>query len=285
MAKFSDLNHAKSFQLEELKVTLANDDKASRSDFTYFVSIHSSFMSYHYEDNLVMKHYYSNQLSRQFGKGTLSSKPKLKIIHAGKPLEPFVPLMENDCSHVKILRNYNISPIPVQSATSLAKVTYNAILFFKSSPAKISRQKITSILEEIYIGACEPSSKKGQSDDVNFKEKLAYVALPFEGHCVVYVEIISSFRKQFCDSISILNSFKCICSPNNDEAKSISRVNVFIFNTGVVMKEVDKNVTPMLGQTILDKVFHTPFDELPSLKSDFDNLYAIIFKEMLASLL
>ena len=38
----------------------------------------------------------------------------------------------------------------------------------------------------------------------------------------------------------------------------------------------------MLGQTIPDKVFHTPFDGLPSLKSDFDNLYAIIFKEMLA---
>jgi len=40
-----------------------DDGKLSRADFAYFVSIRSSFVSYHCEDNLVMEHYYPNRFS------------------------------------------------------------------------------------------------------------------------------------------------------------------------------------------------------------------------------
>ncbi|KAJ8438101.1 hypothetical protein Cgig2_015358 [Carnegiea gigantea] len=80
IVKFSGLGQAKSFRLEEarelngfrrgfhwhssiinrLKETLVDDGKLSRVNFTYFISIHSSFVSYHCEDNLIMEHYYPN---------------------------------------------------------------------------------------------------------------------------------------------------------------------------------------------------------------------------------
>ena len=44
-----------------------DDDKVSRANFTYFVSIRLSFFSYRCEDNLIMEHYYPDRFSRQFG--------------------------------------------------------------------------------------------------------------------------------------------------------------------------------------------------------------------------
>ena len=44
-----------------------NDGKLSRAGFTYFISIRSSFISYHCEDNLVMEHNCPNRFSRQVG--------------------------------------------------------------------------------------------------------------------------------------------------------------------------------------------------------------------------
>ena len=44
-----------------------DDNKLSRADFAYFVSINSSFVSYRCEDNLVIEHYCLDRFSRQFG--------------------------------------------------------------------------------------------------------------------------------------------------------------------------------------------------------------------------
>ncbi|KAJ8438301.1 hypothetical protein Cgig2_015044 [Carnegiea gigantea] len=44
------------------------------------------------------------------------------------------------------------------------------------------------------------------------------------------------------------------------------------------MKEVHKNVSRVFGKAIFDKVSRTPFDGLPSLKGDFDSLYATILQ-------
>ena len=87
MVKFSGPSQAKLFQLEEarelisfgrgfhwhssttnqVKKTLVDGNKLSRADFAYFVSIHSGFVSYRCEDNLVMEHYCPDLFSRQFG--------------------------------------------------------------------------------------------------------------------------------------------------------------------------------------------------------------------------
>jgi len=53
---------------------------------------------------------------------------------------------------------------------------------------------------------------------------------------------------------------------------------ISVFNADAIIQEVDKNVARVFGKAILDKVSRTPFDELPSLKGDFDSLYAIILQ-------
>jgi len=59
----------------------------------------------------------------------LGSKPKLKIVHFGKPLEPFVPLMEDGSFGVKIpgvdvvIPMTHIPAIPIQSIAPLPQVT------------------------------------------------------------------------------------------------------------------------------------------------------------------
>jgi len=51
------------------------------------------------------------------------------------------------------------------------------------------------------------------------------------------------------------------------------------FNVDAVIKEVDENATRVFNQAIFYKVSRTPIDRLPSLKGDFDSLYAIIVKK------
>ncbi|KAJ8427349.1 hypothetical protein Cgig2_016215 [Carnegiea gigantea] len=64
----------------------------------------------------------------------LGSKPKLKIVRSGKPLHPFVPLMKDGSSHVKILGVDVVIPvipiptIPIQCITPLPQVFGKAIL-------------------------------------------------------------------------------------------------------------------------------------------------------------
>jgi len=53
---------------------------------------------------------------------------------------------------------------------------------------------------------------------------------------------------------------------------------IFIFNTDAVIKEVDENAARVFGKAIFDKVSRTLFDGLPSLKGNFDSLYAIILQ-------
>ena len=259
--KFSGLGQTKSFQLEEaqqlihfrkgfrwyssiinqLKETLTDGDKPSRIDFPYFVSINSSFNSYHCEDNLVIEHYCFDHFSKQFGfhqdvpvdidfynlpdteimhrchhvltrygflprrcsvletntthvfhewwskmfisstcnqhtsdskrkrsglsdtniskyNGIVGSKPKLKNIHSEKPLKPSVSSIEDDFSHVKILGVDVIIPIapipviPIQSIAPSANAMYDIKKHFKSSPAKICREKLTFIINHTIDG-------------------------------------------------------------------------------------------------------------------------------------
>jgi len=62
-------------------------------------------------------------------KGKLGSKPKLKIVRFGKPLESLIPPMEDGSSHVKIpgidvvILATPIPAIPIQNIAPLPQVT------------------------------------------------------------------------------------------------------------------------------------------------------------------
>ncbi|KAJ8430246.1 hypothetical protein Cgig2_009424 [Carnegiea gigantea] len=170
----------------------------------------------------------------------IGSKPKLKIIHSGKPLEPSVATMGDGPSRVKIsgidvvIPATPIPAIPIQSTAPLPQ-------------------------DEMSIGVCEPTTEE-------------VIELPPE------VDL------------------RGVCSPDDDEVESIRRVNepslapcpqrplrapqggISVFNVEAAIREVDKNATRVFGKAILDKVCRTPFDGLPSLKSDFDILYVTILQ-------
>ncbi|KAJ8432488.1 LOW QUALITY PROTEIN: hypothetical protein Cgig2_003565 [Carnegiea gigantea] len=182
--------------------------------------------------------------------GELGSKPKLKIVHSGKPLECFVLPMEVDSSLIKIPgTDVTIPTIPIQSIAPL------------------------------------PQEK---TDDVNFKEDLAHGSLPFP--CFPSIGRIPSIGKDLFDNRSRLDGSKGVCSSKDDEVKSIHKSNapslvphpqrplrapqvgISVFNAYAIIKEVDKNAARVFGKPILDKVSRTPFDRLHSLKGDFGNL-------------
>ncbi|KAJ8437553.1 hypothetical protein Cgig2_017906 [Carnegiea gigantea] len=158
MVKFRGLGRAKSFQLEEarelisftkgfrwhssiincFKETLTDDNKLSRIDFAYFMSIRSidnlastrmflltrTLIIFLIRNNASLSpraHTLWNKVSSITSwamhftwdknhscisipkdEGIYGSKPKLKIVQTGKPLEHFVPLTEDDSSRVKI---------------------------------------------------------------------------------------------------------------------------------------------------------------------------------------
>ncbi|KAJ8426961.1 hypothetical protein Cgig2_027685 [Carnegiea gigantea] len=314
IVKFSGFSQAKSFQLE--KETLLDDGKLSRVGFAFFVSIHSSFVSYHLDlDNLpnleIMLHCHhvltrygtGSQLlhsarcnllqrnttrafyerwSKMFisltcsphtsdskrkrsdlfdiniskDEGKLGSKPKLKIVRFEKPLEPFVLPIEDVSSRVNIsgidvaVPATPISAILIQSIAQLPHITNDIKEHFESSP---------------FV------SQVPKSDDVNFKEELAHVPLPSQSKCFPSIGQIPSFGKDLYYSGSRLGLSKGVCSPNNDEVESIHRTNA-------PSVEVDKNAIQVFDKVILDNVFRTPFNGLPSIKGDFDNLYATILQ-------
>ncbi|KAJ8425548.1 hypothetical protein Cgig2_032885 [Carnegiea gigantea] len=87
---------------------------------------------------------------------------------------------------------------------------------------------------------------------------------------------------------------KVFCFLNNDEVESIHRANVPSLVPrpqcpfeGSIREDfqVDKNAPGVFGKAILDKVSHSPFDRLPSLKGDFDSLYAAILQSVINVLL
>ncbi|KAJ8425363.1 hypothetical protein Cgig2_032879 [Carnegiea gigantea] len=70
-----------------------------------------------------------------------------------------------------------------------------------------------------------------------------------------------------------------VCEPSTKKVnRAFARREISVFNADDVIKEVDKNAARVFGKAILDKVCHTPFDGLPSLKGDFDSLYATILQ-------
>ena len=129
---------------------------------------------------------------------------------------------------------------------------------------------------------------------MNLNVKLAHVLESSGSQCFSSIEQIPSFKKDLFNSGSRLDGLKGLCSPNNDEAKSAPKAyalslepylqcllrapqgGVYIFNVDVVVKQVNKNVAWDFSQATLNEVSRGPFYGLPSLKGDFDNLYAII---------
>ncbi|KAJ8445794.1 LOW QUALITY PROTEIN: hypothetical protein Cgig2_027875 [Carnegiea gigantea] len=373
MVKFSGLDRAKSFQPEEawdligsgrgfcwhssvinrLRETLVDDGKLSRADFTYFVSVRSSFVAYRCEDNLIMEHYCPDRFSRQYGfyqdvptdldfdnlpdleamlhyhhmltrcgtgpksyflgdvihsrgiplvhfvndgprcsspclaahmlvvpRGNADEgklKPKLKIVRSGELVEPFVPAMEDGSSRVKIpgidigTPAMPIPAIPIQSIAPLPQVI--------ELPLE-GAENIMDILD-------------GEPNRVECVEGLAHVPLPSGSQYFPSVGRILFFGKDLFDNRSRLVNSWGVCPPDDDEVKSIRRVNahssvphpqcplkvpqggISVFDADAFIKEVDKNAVRVFHT---DKVCRTPFDGLPSLRGDFDSLYAAIFQ-------
>ncbi|KAJ8437696.1 LOW QUALITY PROTEIN: hypothetical protein Cgig2_030718 [Carnegiea gigantea] len=228
-------------------------------------------------------------LARTFRRMKANLKPKLKIVRSRKPLDLFIPLMEDSSSHVKILgidvaiSTTSAPTIPIQSIALLPQITNDVKEHFKSSLAKIQHN--------IPIGVCEPSTKNvtelrpegtenimdildGESDGMNFKEELAHIPLPSKSQCVSSIGRIPSFGNDLFDSGSRIDGSKGVCSLDDDEVESICRAN----DPLRAPQEVDKNAALVFGKAILQKVSCTSFDGLPSLKGNFDSLYATILE-------
>ncbi|KAJ8442617.1 hypothetical protein Cgig2_008393 [Carnegiea gigantea] len=223
------------------------------------------------------------------------SKDENLIVQFGKSLEPFVSLIEDGSSYVRIPGIDITSPaIPIPTIPIQIIVTNDIEEHFKSSLTEICRQKSKSMVNASIIGqdklpirVCElstrnvidlplegdenimdlldaepnPTESMGETDNVNFKEELSRIPLPSRSQCSLSIERIPSFGRDLFDSRLRLDGSKCICSPNDDKVESIHRANA-----------------PSLVKAILDKVSRTPFDGLPSLKGDFDSLYATIIQ-------
>ncbi|KAJ8441461.1 hypothetical protein Cgig2_008722 [Carnegiea gigantea] len=287
MVKFSGLGRAKSFQPEEARELIdsgrgfcwhsphANGSKRKRSDLS------------------------DTNISKDEGK----LKPKLKIIRSGRPMEPFVPVIENGSSRVEIpgidvgTLAMPIPAIPIQSIAPLPQ---------DEPPVEVcepSTQKVTELppegaenIMDILDAEPNPIECMGESDDVNFKEGLAHIPLPSGSQCFPSVGCIPSFGKDLFDSRSRLVSSRGVCPPDDDVVEYIRKVNahspvprpqrplkvpqggISVFDADAFIKEVDKNAARVLGKAILDKVCRTPFDRLPSLRGDFDSLYATILQ-------
>ncbi|KAJ8446378.1 hypothetical protein Cgig2_019271 [Carnegiea gigantea] len=221
-------------------------------------------------------------------------KPKLKIVRSGKPVEPFVPVMEYGSSRVKIPRidvGTPVTPIPVIPIQSIAPLPQ----------------------DELPVGVYEPSTRKvielppegaenimdilnAEPNPVERMEGLAHVPLPSGSQYFPSIRRIPSFGKDLFDSRSRLVNSRGVCPPDDDEVESIHRVNthspvprpqrpvkvpqggISVFDADAFIKEVDKNAARVLGKAILDKMCRTPFDGLPSLRGDFDSLYATILQ-------
>ncbi|KAJ8427782.1 hypothetical protein Cgig2_021413 [Carnegiea gigantea] len=223
--------------------------------------------------------------------GKLGSKPKLKIVHCGKPLEPFVPSMEDISSRVKIPGIdvvIPVTPIPAIPIQSIAPLPQDELPIEVCEP---STEKVTELplegvenIMDILDFEPNPTECMGESDDVNFKEELAHIPLPSGSQCFLSIGRIPSFGKNLFDSRSRLVDSRGVCSLDDEEVESIRRFNapslvpcpqcplrapqggISVFNANDFIMAADKNAAQAFGKAILDKVSHTPFDGLPSLK-------------------
>ncbi|KAJ8433884.1 hypothetical protein Cgig2_004606 [Carnegiea gigantea] len=205
-------------------------------------------------------------------------KPKLKIVYSGKPVEPFVPAIEDGSSRVKIpgidvgTSAMPFPAIPIQSIAPLPQPSTQKVIELPLEGA----ENIMDILD----AEPNPVECMEESDDVNFKEGLAHVPLPLGSQCFPSVGRIPSFDKDLFDSRSGLVNSRGVCPPDDDEVESIRRANAHssVPRPQCPLKEVDKNAARVLRKAILDKVCLTSFDGLPSLRGDFDSLYTTILQ-------
>ncbi|KAJ8439184.1 LOW QUALITY PROTEIN: hypothetical protein Cgig2_029722 [Carnegiea gigantea] len=183
--------------------------------------------------------------------GKLGSKPKLKIVHSGKPLEPFVLPMEDGSSCVKILGidvailATPVRTIPIQSIALLPRDKL-AVGVCEPSTKKVLElpQEGAKNIMDILDAKANPTECIGENDYVNFKEELAHTSLVPRPQCPLR-------------------------APQGG---------IFVFNANAIIKEVDKNAAWVFDKAILDKLSRNPFDGLPSLKGNFDSLYATILQ-------
>ncbi|KAJ8425241.1 hypothetical protein Cgig2_014340 [Carnegiea gigantea] len=205
-------------------------------------------------------------------------KPKLKIVYSGKPVEPFVPAIEDGSSRVKIpgidvgTSAMPFPAIPIQSIAPLPQPSTQKVIELPLEGA----ENIMDILD----AEPNPVECMEESDDVNFKEGLAHVPLPLGSQCFPSVGRMPSFDKDLFDSRSGLVNSRGVCPPDDDEVESIRRANAHssVPRPQCPLKEVDKNAARVLRKAILDKVCLTSFDGLPSLRGDFDSLYTTILQ-------
>ncbi|KAJ8431723.1 hypothetical protein Cgig2_013422 [Carnegiea gigantea] len=224
----------------------------------------------------------------QRDEGPSGSKPKLKIIRSQKPLSSPVLETADNTLQTKILRVgvaisvTPISEIPIQSIVTPAKAPERDRLTPEPSLAIAYRQKLKSIVvcapneqgisnvqgsklnygKTIFLppdGAKNimdnmdwdpiPTECMGESSDMNFKEKLAYVPLPSGSHYFPLIQHLSSLGKDFLGSDLYLDNSNSICIPNNDdEVESTPEANAArgkFDNLYDLINEIEGDATPL----------------------------------------
>ncbi|KAJ8442297.1 hypothetical protein Cgig2_011220 [Carnegiea gigantea] len=217
------------------------------------------------------------------------SRPKFKIIRSQKPLTSPALETEDNTPQKEIpgvgaaLSVARISAVPIQSVPMApevsdegmsnvggSKLDYGKTVF----PPPDGAENIIDILD------CDPSPTAcmGESGDMNFKEKLAYVPLPSGSHCFPSIEHLSSLGQDFLGDDDEVESTPKVDAPQVLPPPRLSRAtpDVSVFNVNAVIREVNKSGARMTSQVILDKVLRTPFERLNCLKGEFDSLYDLI---------
>ncbi|KAJ8430152.1 hypothetical protein Cgig2_005514 [Carnegiea gigantea] len=259
----------------------------------------------------------SSDQNIQRDEASSGSRPKFKIIRSQKLLRSPALETKDNTPQTKIpgvdaaLSVAPISAVPIQSLPMAPEAPNEVRFTLKPLPVTVCRRKLKSIIvclldeqgmsnvggskldygkavfpppdgaENIMdILDCDPSSTAcmGESDDMNFKEKLAYVPLPSGSHCFPSIEHLSSLGQDFLGDDDEAESTPKVDAPQVLSPPRLSRAtpNVSVFNVHAVIREVNKSGAHMTGQVILDKVLRTPFERLHCLKGEFDSLYDLI---------
>ncbi|KAJ8431972.1 hypothetical protein Cgig2_026998 [Carnegiea gigantea] len=287
IVKFSYLNQAKSYQLKEPQELISSkkdDDKQSRIDFAYFVSIRSSFtvvritLSWSFTtlinsiDNLIstkIGQYTSLERNnpRTFMSGCLRCLCPQPVVHM-----PMIPKgFQSDLSDTNIPKNNGIHGSkpklkiahygnPLESFVSQIKHSFyvmipriDVVIPATHIPA-FTIESIESVNNIIDILDVDPNLTEsiGESDNVNSKEELAHIPLTLGTYAPSLVP---------CPQHPLKSTRSC-----------------FHFIVDFVIKEVDKCAALVFDQAILDKVSHTPFNGILSLQANLKNLYTIILQ-------
>ncbi|KAJ8432750.1 hypothetical protein Cgig2_011673 [Carnegiea gigantea] len=241
------------------------------------------------------------------------SRPKFKIIRSQKPLRSPALETEDNTLQTKIpgvnaaLPVAPISAVPIQSVPMAPEASDEVRLTLEPLYRRKLKSIIVCLLDEqgmpnvggskldygktvfpppdgaeniMDILDCDPSPTAcmGESGDMNFKEKLAYVPLPLGSHCFPSIEHLSSLGQDFLGDDDEAESTPKVGAPQVLPTPRLSRAtpDVSVFNVNAVIREVNKSGARMTGQVILDKVLRTPFERLHCLKGEFDSLYDLI---------